>query len=202
MLLIGPDGVGAQTLRGLAVTTRSSLGALAYHTGGVLIDGGWLRLLGGGNPSLNLLTVNGLDDPERNAPDHLVVAVDVLGGRFAINGGGLPGELGEVLYFAPDELDWMSTGLGHAQFVRWTLAGEVDAFYSDWRWDGWEADVNALANDQGLLWFPPMFTVEGRDHANAGRRVVPMHELFGVYDEYALQLREVAAEADEDGETT
>ena len=32
------------------VTTHSTLGALAYDTGGLFIDNGWLRLLGSGHP--------------------------------------------------------------------------------------------------------------------------------------------------------
>ena len=35
-------------LLGLGVTTRSPMEALAYGCGGIVIDGGWLRLLGSG----------------------------------------------------------------------------------------------------------------------------------------------------------
>lgn len=35
-------------LLGLQVTTRSPMGALVYGCGGIVIDGGWLRLLGSG----------------------------------------------------------------------------------------------------------------------------------------------------------
>jgi len=41
-----------QCLVGMQVTLRSVLGALAYETGGLLIDHGWLRLLGGGHGTL------------------------------------------------------------------------------------------------------------------------------------------------------
>lgn len=37
-------------LEGLQVTTRSPLGAIAHETGGLLIDSGWLRVLGSGHP--------------------------------------------------------------------------------------------------------------------------------------------------------
>ena len=33
----------------LQVTLRSPMGAVVYHTGGLLIDHGWLRVLGSGN---------------------------------------------------------------------------------------------------------------------------------------------------------
>ena len=34
------------------VTTRSPMGAVVYETGGILVDGGWLRILGSGSPAL------------------------------------------------------------------------------------------------------------------------------------------------------
>lgn len=37
------------TLLNLQVTTKSTLGAIAYETGGILIDHGWLKILGSGN---------------------------------------------------------------------------------------------------------------------------------------------------------
>jgi hypothetical protein len=39
-------------LERLQVTTRSALGALAYETGGLLVDAGWLRLFGAGSARL------------------------------------------------------------------------------------------------------------------------------------------------------
>jgi len=35
------------------VTTHSTMGAIIYFTGGLLIDNGWLRILGSGNEKLN-----------------------------------------------------------------------------------------------------------------------------------------------------
>lgn len=42
-----PDGDA--TLLAAQVTTRSPMGAIAFHSGGILVDGGWLRFLGAGN---------------------------------------------------------------------------------------------------------------------------------------------------------
>jgi hypothetical protein len=46
----------------LQVTTRSPMGALALETGGLAVDGGWLRILGGGGPLMrgDLASWNGL----------------------------------------------------------------------------------------------------------------------------------------------
>ena len=76
------------------------LGALALNSGGMLGDHGWVRLLGGGSGRLpDLATVSGPGPQAASAPPlSLTVGFDVLGGRFAVNGGGLPGQPGEVCY--------------------------------------------------------------------------------------------------------
>jgi hypothetical protein len=62
------------------------MGALARHTGGLLVDDGRLRVLGGGDerglPSL--AQANGLPGDEQ-PPAALMVGHDVLGGRFEVN---------------------------------------------------------------------------------------------------------------------
>jgi len=115
---------GEDVLWRLQVTVASALGALARHTGGVLIDHSWLRLLGGGGAGLpSVADANHLGTPttESEPPRHLEVGRDVLGGRFAINGGAFQGDLGDTFYFAPDTLAWESMGLGHGDFVAWAL---------------------------------------------------------------------------------
>ncbi len=64
----------------LQVTARSTLGALALRCGGVLLDHGWLRLLGGGGDELmSLAEANGLGEPMcAERPAALTVAFDVL----------------------------------------------------------------------------------------------------------------------------
>lgn len=182
---------GERCLYRLQVTARSLLGALALHTGGLTIQHGWLRILGGGGHGLpSLAEANGMEDPTPSSatPPLLLVAFDVLGGRFAVNGGGLPGELFEVSYWGPDTLEWQSIGLGHGDFVHWTLTEGLDDFYADLRWDGWQAEVAAVPNDRGLSVFPPLCTKESRPVANTNRRPVPWAELTALLDELAGQL--------------
>ena len=50
--LLPPSQQREEVLVQTQVTTRSTMGAIAYETGGILIDGGWLRLLGSGHPKL------------------------------------------------------------------------------------------------------------------------------------------------------
>src|SRR5689334_9116709 len=56
---------GERTLLHLQVTTRSVLGSIALESAGLLVDHGWLRILGAGSErwSESLLTWNGLGSP-------------------------------------------------------------------------------------------------------------------------------------------
>lgn len=188
---------GRAVLHRLQVTTRSVLGALARHCGGVVVDGGWLRILGGGHSGGggvldDLATANGIPEPPgtSSSPGLLVVAHDVLGGRFAVDGGALGLGPGEVCYWAPDSLGWESLEIGHGAFVQWALGGGTTKFYDDLRWTGWEADVAGVRLDQGLAAYPPPWSVEGHG-PDVSRRAVPYGELVAYLDETARQLRDL-----------
>lgn len=173
-------------LLGLQVTTRSVLGAVAWHTSGLLVDHGWLRLFGGSGSVLpDLLTVNEPRLRPGEAPSYLVIAHDVMGGRFAVDGGGLLGRAGEVAYFAPDTLNWEPTQRSPSDFLGWVFTGDLESFYEPFRWPGWEAEVGATPLDQLLAVYPPLFTREGHDVAAASRRAVPWRELTSWYSELA-----------------
>jgi hypothetical protein len=174
----------------LQVTVGSTLGALAAHTGGMRVDHGWLRVLGGGSAHiLDLATANGLREPASGeSPGLLFVAFDVLGGRFALNGGALAGELGSVHYWAPDTLDWQPLGFGHSAFIQWSLSGSLEDFYRELRWEGWRGEVLPLESDVGIVAYPPPFTQEGRELGSVTRSPVPWEELSQLFDEYSRQL--------------
>src|SRR5258707_6347690 len=87
------DAARKQALVETQVTTRSPMGAVIYETGGILVDHGWLRILGSGHPRLPR-SLPGWNRPRSYAgsgvpPPFLLVADDVAGGFFAIDGGGL-----------------------------------------------------------------------------------------------------------------
>jgi hypothetical protein len=169
-------------LEDLQVTTRSPLGAIAHETGGVLVDSCWLRLLGSGHPRLTR-TLGGwnrtLGIPYT---DFLVVADDIVGGVFAINGGALHGPKGNVHYFAPDALDWENTTLGYGDFLNWAFAGDLKLFYKMSRWDGWEEDSKKVTGDRALSLYPPPWSSEGRDISKASRKSVPAMDVYELED--------------------
>jgi hypothetical protein len=122
---------GEATLAALKVSATSTLGSIARETGGLLVDDGWLRLLGGGAERLpSLAEWAGLvGQPIVEPVDRgLCVAFDAVGGFFV-----LLAQTQRVHSFLPDTLDWQDTGLVYSQFVHWTLHGDVDAFYGELR---------------------------------------------------------------------
>src|SRR5262245_8992381 len=90
----------------MQVTTRSPLGAVIFHTGGILVDHGWIRILGSGHPRLPrpLPDWNFQCGMAEGAvpPPWVLKADDILGGFFALNGGRFAPEGHSVWYFAPD----------------------------------------------------------------------------------------------------
>lgn len=144
-----------RTLLGLQLTTRSTLGSVAFYTGGVLVDSGWLRLLGSGHDRLARDVMRWNRDTE-SAPrltDAMLVADDVLGGFFALNGGGLPGELHQVHHLDPATLAWTDLGVGYTEFLHWACSDEIASFYrsSRERLGDWRAAVREVPGDGVLL---------------------------------------------------
>lgn len=170
-------------LLALQVTTRSFLGAVAYETGGILLDHGWLRVLGAGSPRLtrSIHAWNGLDG-ERRLGDGLLIADDAVGGFFAWLASSRT-----VAYFAPDTLSWEDLGLGYEAWLG-AMLGQLDRFYADLRWPGWEEEVAQLPPDSALHFAPPLFTKESRPLAACSRRAVPIDDLLALGLGLARQL--------------
>jgi hypothetical protein len=177
-----PDSA-ARCLLTLKITTQSWLGAVVANSGGILVDHGWLRVLGSGHDGLPDVTAALVP-----GSGWLPVAYDVLGGQFAW-GHAHASDQPTIHYFAPDDLSWQDLELGYADWLHAKLAGAANQFYDTLRWPGWQADVAALRLDQGIFTFPPPWTVEGKDHSQVSRKPVPLAGLISLHDDTARQLR-------------
>jgi hypothetical protein len=174
------------TLLAAQVTTRSPMGAVIYETGGLLIDGGWLRVLGSGSPILNRTLMGWNQDKPKGM---LLIADDVVGGFYALNGGAFGQEsLGKIFYFAPDKLHWESTNKTYSDFLLFCFSGDLQAYYRHLRWKGWEQEVGALTGTQGIACYPFLFTKEGKNVAKNKRGVVPIQELWVFGQDMQRQL--------------
>lgn len=172
--LLPPSEARGDVLVGLQVTTRSPMGAIAYETGGILIDHGWLRILGSGHPKLPR---NIVDWNAGQAAGHVLVADDVIGGFFSVNGGALGEDLGSMYYWAPDTLEWEPLGLGYSDFFCWALSDKLAVFYEGLRWLGWEAEVKKVGGDQCFTFYPFLCTEQGSVESSS-RKLIAITEQF------------------------
>ena len=136
------------------------MGALAYGCDGIVIDGGWLRVLGFGceqtKRGIYTFSLSKSFHEAEQMPSYLLVADDVLGGFFAVNGGVFGDKASNVFYYAPDSGGWEDMQLGYSQFLYWALCGDISKFYELYRWDGWREDVRNLSLDKAIFALPPL----------------------------------------------
>jgi hypothetical protein len=174
------------------VTTRSPMGAIVYMTGGILIDNGWIRLLGSGSEKLKRSL------PEWNKgktlsdfgeqPLFLLIADDVLGGFFCLNGGGLGKDVGKVYYLSPDNLMFEPLDLTYTDFLNFCFNGNLTRFYEGYRWPNWESDVANLNGDEVYNFYPCLWSKEGKDIKKVSKKAVPIEEQYSLNMDLRIQL--------------
>lgn len=171
---------GSTALYKTQVTTRSPMGAIIYGTGGIFIDHGWIRILGAGCPRMD----RSLPDhniaygliTDGQAPSYLLIADDVLGGRFALNGGGLGKDLGKVYYYAPDTHQYEPLELTYTDFLNFCFNGDLNDFYKNFRWKDWQKDVSQLNGNQVYTFYPFLGTKEAEDINSVSRKAIPIYQ--------------------------
>jgi hypothetical protein len=175
------------------VTTKSPMGAIIYETGGILIKNGWLRILGSGSPKLN----RGLMEWNKGKtfvhigekPSFLLIADDVIGGFYAINGGGLSKQdVGKVFYFAPDTFEWESLEINYSEFIYFAFHNDLEKFYENFFWDGWENDLPKIDGNKAMSFYPFLWTEESKDINKCERSIVPISELWDITIEIKRQM--------------
>lgn len=174
------------------VTTRSPMGAIIYMTGGLLIDHGWIRIMGSGNPKLNRTlpewnkgkTFEAYGQPSK----FLLIADDAVGGFFLLNGGGLGDDIGKMYYLSPDNLEYEPLDLTYSDFLKFCLNGDLDTFYKASRWINWEADIKQLDGNEVFSFFPYLWSEEGKDINKNSRKMIPIEEQYFLNLEFRKQL--------------
>ena len=181
----------------LQVTTRSPMGAIIYETGGILVDHGWIRILGSGCGRLPRSmadwnkgrTFQNYGDP---AP-YWLVADDVIGGVFALDGGGLLcGKVGSIFYYSPDTVCWEPMDMSYSDFLRWCFTGDVAKYYTEYRWNGWQEDVKNLPGDK-VFGFCPFLWAKAESLESRSRRPISIAEQYDLQLDIAKQLGEQEA---------
>jgi hypothetical protein len=183
-VILPPSAQRETVLLAVQVTTRSTLGALAYETGGLLIDDGWIRLLGSGHERLprTLASWN-----TGRSDGYYLVGDDAAGGFFALNGGALGAQLHAVYYWSPDSLEWECLDLGFTDFVGAFMTGRTAKFYEGLRWSTWRTDVQSLPGDRCFAFYPFLWAKEG-SLASSHRATVPVSEAYDMKLDIVRQL--------------
>lgn len=181
-----------EVLYKIQVTTRSPMGAIVYHTGGLLIDDGWIRILGSGNAKFNRTLPDwnkgkSFSDFGETAP-FLLVADDAIGGFYLLNGGGLGSDVGKMYYFSPDNLEYEQLDITYSEFLGFCFDNDLDKFYQGNRWNGWRAEVSKLKGDEVFNFYPFLWTAEGNDINKNSRKIISVQEQYGLNLDLRKQL--------------
>jgi len=109
----------------------------------------------------------------------LLVADDVVGGFYALNGGAFGPETGKIFYFAPDTLRWESmNNMDYSELLVWALGDKLSRFYASLGWDGWESEVSFMGGDSALSVYPFLWSKEAKDIARSSRKACPIEEVY------------------------
>jgi hypothetical protein len=164
------------------VTTRSPMGAIIYSTGGLLIDNGWIRVLGSGHVKLDRTIPEWNKGKSFNEygekPSFLLIADDAIGGFFAVNGGHFGKDAGKIYYLAPDNLEWEPLDLTYTGFLDFCFNGKLDEFYKGLRWINWKEEVSKLDGNMVYSFYPFLWTKEGKDINKVSRKAIPVNEQY------------------------
>ena len=183
----------------LQITTRSPMGAIAYQTGGLLIDGGWVRVLGGSFedqsdtlPSIYEWNLNKtINDNNLPIVRYVIVAIDVLGGFFCINGGSLGDDVGNIYYFAQDTLNFEPLEISYSDLIYFFICGDMEQFYEGFKWSTWQSDIFALRLNHVFSFFPFLWTEEGKNIESTMRNPIPTEEQYQVDIMYRNGLNDI-----------
>ncbi|MDO7743523.1 MAG: DUF2625 domain-containing protein [Pedobacter sp.] len=173
---------GKEVLYNTQVSTYSTLGAVIYNTGGIMVDNGWLRILGSGSTRLTRSvsdwnkgkTINEYGDK----PAYLLVADDAVGGFFAINYGAFGQDLKNIYYLAPNSLNWEPLNIGYGEFILFCFDSDLSTFYKGLRWSTWNQFIANLDGNKSYSFRPYLWSEEGTDIEKCTRKLVNTEDLF------------------------
>ncbi|MBS7231444.1 DUF2625 domain-containing protein [Flavobacterium psychroterrae] len=174
------------------VTTRSPMGAIVFMTGGLLIDDGWIRILGSGNSRFDRTLPDwnkGKSFQEfGETPSFLLIADDAIGGFYLLNGGGLGSDLGKIYYFSPDNLEYEALDITYSEFLEFCFNNDLDKFYEGNRWNGWREEVSKLKGDEVFNFYPFLWAAEGSDINKSSRKIIPVQEQYSLNIDLQKQM--------------
>lgn len=168
------------------VASNTFLGTVIFRTGGILIDNGWIRILGSGCTRMDRSVPewNRGKLASRNTDESglLLVADDVVGGLYALkyDEPDAPESVGVIFYYGPNSLTWQSTGLNYSNFLLFCFSGDIKDFYEGFRWKGWQEDIAQINCNQVYSCYPLLWTREGIQ-MKSNRKVLAIQKQWDLY---------------------
>lgn len=166
------------TLNNLNIDKNSMLGQVITNTSGIFIDN-YIRLFGNGSKdvSYNIYEYN-LEFKKYFDDNMIIVADDVFGGLFSVTK-----EKNNILYFAPDTLQWENLEIDYKDFIKYISSEKIDEFYKSYKWSTFQEDIKDIKFNQGILIYPFLWSNEC-DIEKAKKSIVPFSELVQINMEF------------------
>lgn len=170
-----------QNLQG--INENSVLGQVITNTAGIVVNN-YIRIFGSGdNENSHNISEYNLQLKEHFGEGKLFVADDIFGGLFAINNGGFSREHGLIWYFAPDLLSWDNLEITYPEFIAFVSSENINEFYENYIWDGFEEQIKEIRFDEGILIYPFLWSKECNIN-KADKKIISFKELILLNLEY------------------
>lgn len=153
----------------------SNFGLLINQSGGVITEG-IVRLLGSTRDTdfrdINMFNI------KFGGKGYIILGDDIFGGIFALNSGLLPECKGNILYFAPNSLEWENLEIKLSGLFGFLAYGDIRGFYGQFSDELFTkcAATNVKFN-QVLSFYPPQWSREFRE-GNPDVRAIDVYEHY------------------------
>ena len=137
---------------------QSAFGMLLHHSGGVTVNG-VARLLGSTNDP-DLRDIKAFNE-QFGGNGFVILGDDIFGGIFALNLGMFPECVGNMIYFAPDTLEFEDMEIKLSQFFEFLRNSDLSEFYGQFSPEEYDAlrAMNVEFN-KTLHILPPQWSAE------------------------------------------
>ena len=170
------------SLNNLNIDENSVLGQVIINTGGIFIEN-YIRLFGSGDKenSYNIYKYN-LELKKYFDDNMIILGNDIFGGLFSLNK-----EKNNILYFAPDTLEWEDLDITYKEFIKFVTSERIDEFYKSYKWSTFQEDVKKVKFNEGILIYPFLWSNECNIE-KAKKDIVPFFELLQINMEFKKKL--------------
>ena len=170
------------SLNNLNINENSVLGQVIINTGGIFIEN-YIRLFGSGDEenSYNIYKYN-LELKKYFDDNIIIIGNDIFGGLFSLNK-----EKNNILYFAPDTLEWEDLDITYKEFIKFVTSEKIDEFYKSYKWSTFQEDIKKVKFNEGSLIYPFLWSNECNIE-KAKKDIVPFSELLQVNIEFKKKL--------------